>query len=59
MEDRLRAILSDVANALQSAESFAMRQRALAEKSVETAEALEKAIGRAVEAFKTLQKDQR
>jgi hypothetical protein len=36
-----------------------MRQRALAHKSVETAEALEKAISRAVEALKTFQKDQR
>ncbi len=59
MDDQLREVLSEVANALQSAHSFATRQRALAAKSVETAEAMEKAISRAVEAFQRLQKEQR
>jgi hypothetical protein len=49
MEDRLREVLSEIANVLQSAQSFAMRQRALAQKSVETAQALEKAWPRSVQ----------
>jgi predicted transcriptional regulator len=59
MEDRLREVLSEIANVLQSAQSFAMRQRALAQKSVETAQALEKAISRAVAALQSLHKEKR
>lgn len=56
MED-VRAVLSEVANALQAAAPAAARQRAAAQQATSDAAIVAAAIGRAIEAIRRLQPD--